>query len=153
MDETIVHADFSEEFFGEKYDAIIKFKIQNEDNEKNENFVDNNENDSTWCGQSELEENNIHSVGIFVRNGIKEFLKEINNYFDVGIFTSSVKEYADAVISFIYPENDLIKFRLYRNNCIKYNDSFNVKDLPIFKDVDLKNIILFSFISLDFFIV
>ena len=39
------------------------------------------------------------------------------------------------------PENKLIKFRLYRNNCINFNDSFFVKDLRIF-GVDLKNIIL-----------
>ena len=141
LDETLVHADFCEEFLGEKYDAIIKFKPKNEENGKNEFFTDN-ENDSTWCGSSEPEEDNIYSVGIFVRNGVNEFLKEVNKYFDVGIFTASVKEYADAVISFLDPENKLIKFRLYRNNCINFNDSFYVKDLRIFKNVDLKNIIL-----------
>ena len=139
LDETLIHADFDEEFFDDKsnkYDAIIKFKSKKEENY--ENFVDN---DSTWCSR-DLEEDETHSVGIFVRNGVNEFLKEVNKYFDVGIFTASVKEYADAVISFLDPENKLIKFKLYRSNCINFNDAFTIKDLRIFKNVDLKKIIL-----------
>ena len=141
LDETLIHADFSEEFLGENYDAIIKFNQKNEENGKTEFFLEN-ENDSTWCGSGETEEDNTYSVGIFIRNGVTEFLKEANKYFDVGIFTASVKEYADAVISFLDPDNKLIKFSLYRNNCINFNDNFTVKDLRIFKNVDLKNIIL-----------
>ena len=132
LDETLVHADFSEEFSNEKYDAIIKFKSKNE---KNEIFEDD---DST---SSEIDDDEI-SVGIFERNGVKEFFEEVSKYFDVGIFTASVKEYADAVISFLDPENKFVKFRLYRNNCINFNDSFFVKDLRIFKNIDLRKIIL-----------
>ncbi len=138
LDETLIHADFGENFIDDKYDAIIKFKSKNEEKEKNDNF---GENDSTWCSLSD-EEDDVHSVGIFVRNGVNEFLKEANKYFDVGIFTASVKEYADAVISFLDPQNKLFKYRLYRNNCINFNDSFFVKDLRIFKKVDLGKIIL-----------
>ncbi len=138
LDETLIHADFGENFIDDKYDAIIKFKSKNEEKEKNDNF---GENDSTWCSLSD-EEDDVHSVGIFVRNGVNEFLKEANKYFDVGIFTASVKEYADAVISFLDPQNKLFKYRLYRNNCINFNDSFMIKDLRIFKNIDLKKIIL-----------
>ena len=138
LDETLIHADFGENFIDDKYDAIIKFKSKNEEKEKNDNF---GENDSTWCGPSD-EEDDVHSVGIFVRNGVNDFLKEVNKYFDVGIFTASVKEYADAVISFLDPESKLIKYRLFRNNCINFNDSFMIKDLRIFKNIDLKKIIL-----------
>ena len=138
LDETLIHADFGENFIDDKYDAIIKFKSKNEEKEKNDNF---GENDSTWCSLSD-EEDDVHSIGIFVRNGVNEFLKEVNKYFDVGIFTASVKEYADAVISFLDPQNKLFKYRLYRNNCINFNDSFMIKDLRIFKNIDLKKIIL-----------
>ena len=138
LDETLIHADFGENFIDDKYDAIIKFKSKNEEKDKNDNF---GENDSTWCSLSD-EEDDVHSVGIFVRNGVNEFLKEANKYFDVGIFTASVKEYADAVISFLDPQNKLFKYRLYRNNCINFNDSFMIKDLRIFKNIDLKKIIL-----------
>ena len=136
LDETLIHADFDEEFSPDEYDTIIKFKAKKEEEKNLE------DSDSTICGLSEVEEDDIHSVGIFLRKGVRYFLKEVNKFFEVGIFTASVKEYADAVISFLDPENKLIKFRLYRNNCINFNDTLTVKDLRIFKNVDLKNIVL-----------
>ena len=139
LDETLIHADFDEEFSPEDYDTVIQFKAKNEEEKKEINIEDS---DSTSCCLSEVEEDEVHSVGIFIRKGVKHFLEEVNKYFEVGIFTASVKEYADAVISFLDPENKLIKFRLYRNNCINYNDAFTVKDLRIFKNVDLKKIVL-----------
>ena len=138
LDETLIHADFEEEFSKDKslkYDAIIKFSTKNEENE-NEIYEDCEDEDKNE------EKQIIHSVGIFIRNGVNEFLNEVSKHFDVGIFTASVKEYADAVISFLDPDNKLIKYRLYRNNCISFNDSFAIKDLRIFKGVDLKNVIL-----------
>jgi Dullard-like phosphatase family protein len=137
LDETLIHADFEEEFLVKKdvkYDAIIKFSTKNE---KQDNYEDIIEEEKT-----EEDEEIEHSVGIFVRTGVNVFLNEVNKHFDVGIFTASVKEYADAVLSFLDPENKLIKYRLYRNNCIRFNDSFIVKDLRICKGVDLKNIVL-----------
>ena len=139
LDETLIHADFDEEFADNKsikYDTIIKFSSKIE---KNENFEDD---DKIEEEKIEEDEEIVHLVGIFVRNGVNEFLNEVSKHFDVGIFTASVKEYADAVISFLDPENKLIKYRLYRNNCISFNDAFTVKDLRILKGVDLKNIIL-----------
>ena len=123
LDETLIHADFDEEFSPDEYDTIIQFKAKNEEEKKEKNIEDS---DSTSCCLSEVEEDEVHSVGIFIRKGVKHFLEEVNKYFEVGIFTASVKEYADAVISFLDPENKLIKFRLYRNNCINYNDAFTV---------------------------
>lgn len=140
LDETLIHADFDEEFFGNKnikYDAIIKFSTKSQ---KIENFEENE--DKIEEEKIQEEEEIEHSVGIFIRNGVNEFLNEVSKHFDVGIFTASVKEYADAVISFLDPENRLIKYRLYKNNCINFNNSFNIKDLRILKGVDLKNVIL-----------
>ena len=135
LDETLVHADFEGEYENDKnikYDAIIKFiSHQNDENEINEKKL----------RLPDIENEEI-TVGIFIRNGVYEFLSEVSKYFDVGIFTASVKEYADAVINFLDPKKKLIKFRLYRNNCIRFNDSFSVKDLRILKNIDLKNVIL-----------
>ena len=139
LDETLIHADFDEEFSPDEYDTVIQFKAKNDEEKKDKNIEDS---DSTSCCLSENEEDEIHSVGIFIRKGVKYFLEEVNKYFEVGIFTASVKEYADAVISFLDPENKLIKFTLYRNNCINFNDAFTVKDLRIFKNVDMKKIVL-----------
>ena len=135
LDETLVHADFDGEFENDKnikYDTIIKFiSYQNEETDMNGGKL----------RLPEIENEEI-SVGIFIRNGVYQFLSEVSKYFDVGIFTASVKEYADAVIDFLDPEKKLIKFRLYRNNCIRFNDSFSVKDLRILKNIDLKNVVL-----------
>ena len=88
------------------------------------------------------DEKKKYKVGIFVRKGAKQFLAEVSKYFEVGIFTASVKEYADAVIDYLDPNKNMIKFRLYRNNCININDRIFVKDLRIIKGVDLKDILL-----------
>ena len=131
LDETLIHADFDNKYEIEEYDTIINFESNNE---KKIN-VDDNENINN-------SNNNIINVGIILRPFVKEFLEKLSLYFDIGIFTASVKEYADAVINYLDPENNFIKFRLYRNNCIFVNDEIKIKDLRILKDIDLKKIVL-----------
>ena len=117
LDETLIHGDFQEEYLNDidhPYDKIIKF--------------------------TSLDEQEEVSVGIFIRNGVQKFLEEISKIFDIGIFTASSKDYADAVINYLDPNNEFIKFRLYRNSCIKVNN-ISIKDLRII-GVDLKNIVL-----------
>ena len=145
LDETLIHADFNGEFANDKtnkYDTVIKFQ------EKESDFEDNNEESGEFYGKRKIKLEKIeeakkeYKVGIFVRRGVKQFLAEVSKYFEVGIFTASVKEYADAVIDHLDPNKNLIKFRLYRNNCINVNDRIYVKDLRILKGVDLKDILL-----------
>ena len=117
LDETLIHGDFKEEYLNDidhPYDKIIKF--------------------------TSLDEQEEVSVGIFIRNGVQKFLEEISKIFDIGIFTASSKDYADAVINYLDPNNEFIKFRLYRNSCIRVNN-ISIKDLRII-GVDLKNIVL-----------
>ena len=71
------------------------------------------------------EEEKEYRVGIFLRRGAKQFLAEVSKYFEVGIFTASVKEYADAVIDYLDPDKNMIKFILYRNNCINVSSKSN----------------------------
>ena len=143
LDETLIHSDFNLEYLNDKsikYDAIIKFRDTEE--EFQENYEDYYDMRRKQLERSLLKEEKEFKVGIFVRKGAKEFLAEVSRYFEVGIFTASVKEYADAVIDYLDPNKTLIKFRLYRNNCINVNDRIFVKDLRIIKGVDLKDIIL-----------
>ena len=61
------------------------------------------------------------------------------------IYTASHKAYADAVLDYIDPKKTLFNYRLYRDNCLKMKlgeESVYVKDLRIFKGVDLKNIVI-----------
>ena len=69
-------------------------------------------------------------------------MEEVSKYFEVGIFTAGIPEYADAVINYLDPDNKYIKLRLYRNNCINVGDLIRVKDLSILKNINIKNIVL-----------
>ena len=143
LDETLIHSDFNLEYLNDKkvkYDTIIKFKDTESDFE--ENYEDYYDMRRKKLKHELFNEEKEYKVGVFIRKGAKEFLTEVCKYFIVGIFTASVKEYADAVIDYLDPDKSLIKFRLYRNNCINLNDKIFVKDLRIIRGVDIKDIIL-----------
>lgn len=119
LDETLIHSEHDLESKNlNQFDAIIKFK------------------DST----SDLE--HYYQVGIFIRNGVQKFLQILSRYFTIGIFTASDKDYADAIIQHLDPNNDMIQFCLYRENCINMYDVINIKDLRIIKGIDLKKTVL-----------
>ena len=143
LDETLIHSDFNLEYLNDKkvkYDTIIKFKESESDFE--ENYEDYYDMRRKKLKKELFSEEKEYKVGVFIRKGAKEFLTEVSKYFVVGIFTASVKAYADAVIDYLDPGKNLIKFRLYRNNCINLNDKIFVKDLRIIKGIDMKDIIL-----------
>ena len=121
LDETLIHSDHDLKNKDLRdYDTIIRFKDKDEHSESDE----------------------YYEMGILVRNGAQKFFSILNNYFNVAIFTASEKEYADAIIRYLDPNGDLIKFCLYRDNCLNVNDLINVKDLRIIKDIDLKKVVL-----------
>lgn len=127
LDETLIHSEYDlKDKNINSYDTVLRFK----DNSYDKNSFDGSNSDE-YC-----------EVGIILRNGVKKFLSILNNYFNIGIFTASVKEYADAIIRYLDPNKNIFKFCLYRNNCVNVNDLVNIKDLRIIKDVDLKKIIL-----------
>ena len=143
LDETLIHSDFSLEYLNDKkvkYDTIIKFKETESDFE--ENYEDYYDMRRKKLKRELFNEEKEYKVGVFIRKGAKEFLTEVSKYFVVGIFTASVKAYADAVLDYLDPNKNLIQFRLYRNNCININDKIFVKDLRIIKGIDIKDIIL-----------
>ena len=149
LDETLIHADFDKEFENNKnikYDATISFfSEEEEENCSNDKIYDFTDNESSLTDDDSKDYSNrkvLNTVGIFLRPNVKQFLEEVSKYFEVGIFTASVPEYADAVINYLDPESKLIKFRLYRNNCINVGDLLRVKNLKIFKNIPLNKIIL-----------
>lgn len=77
-----------------------------------------------------------------VRPYTKEMLELVNQYYEVGIFTASQNHYADVILEYIDPEHKYFQHRFYRDSCIKASDSVYVKDLRIFKNVPMKNILL-----------
>lgn len=61
------------------------------------------------------------------------------------MYTASEKCYADKVMDYLDPEQKLIRYRLYRHNCVQVKldeKKIYVKDLRIFKNVELKDMII-----------
>ena len=74
-------------------------------------------------------------AGFNIRLDAIECLREAGKYFEVVVFTASVKSYADSILNYLDPTNELIHHRLYRESCIFDDDQgFFVKDLRIFED-------------------
>ena len=77
---------------------------------------------------------------IFLRPGCRDFLHSLLPYYELILFTSSIKEYADQIINFIQIKEKYFTYCLYRENTILITDFF-------FKDInklgrDIKKIII-----------
>lgn len=115
LDETLIHSDFNKEFNEEG--KILKFTAEDTKEEI--------------------------SVKVFLRPCAYNFLKILSDKFDLAVFTSASKDYADAVIDLFDPEKNIFKFRLYRNNCINIENFIFIKDLRILEEFyDLKDVII-----------
>lgn len=96
--------------------------------------------------QINLPTKGVATVGLNVRPLWKEALQEIKKNYFIIVYTASHQSYADSVIDFLDPDKDLIEYRLYRHNCVKVQteggESIYVKDLRIFKNISLKDMII-----------
>ena len=105
LDETLIHADFDEKFANSKsikYDAKISFYSEDNCLNRNSNLKDeDNESTSDDDSKEYSKEKILNIVGIFLRPGFKLFLEEVAKNFEVGIFTASIPEYANAVINYL----------------------------------------------------
>jgi Dullard-like phosphatase family protein len=85
------------------------------------------------------------SVGLNIRPHLKEFLEFTKKNFEVILMTSSVREYADAVVDYIDPKNQYFDFRVYRKNCLTLKTQkgtfLYIKDISIFNR-NIKDIVI-----------
>jgi Dullard-like phosphatase family protein len=82
-----------------------------------------------------------------------ESLKEIKKNYVVIVYTASHQSYADEVLNHLDPDNQIFSYRLYRHNCVRVKmgeDGIYVKDLRLFKNIDLKKIIIIDNSALSF---
>lgn len=89
--------------------------------------------------------NKVVNIGINIRPNFKKALKLIMKKYHIVIYTASQQAYSDAVLNYIDPKRKYFNHRLYRHHCV--NETINgqhvyIKDLSIFKNVDLKDIII-----------
>ena len=84
----------------------------------------------------------VIQAGINIRPHARKCLAECAAKYQVGVFTASHQEYADAVINLIDPDGSLIDFRLYREHCFETNEGIFIKDLRVIRNRSLNDIIL-----------
>lgn len=69
-------------------------------------------------------------------------MKELKDVFEIVIFTASHSSYANNVIDYLDPKGDIIKKRIFRENCFVTPEGIFIKDLSIFVDRKPENLIL-----------
>lgn len=84
----------------------------------------------------------IIEAGINVRPYALEWLEAVNQCFQVIVFTASHQSYADAVLDFIDPQRELIHRRLYRDSWYETQEGIYIKDLRIFANRKLSDLII-----------
>jgi CTD small phosphatase-like protein 2 len=95
----------------------------------------------------------IVTFGFNIRPNLINCLNEIKNFYNIVIFTSSDKIYADSILNCIDPNRVLFDYRLYRNNCLKVeidNDYVYIKDLRIIRNFNIKDMVIIDHSELNF---
>ena len=80
-----------------------------------------------------------------VRPHWKEAIEAISKLYVIVVYTASHASYANSVLEFLDPEKKYFYNRLYRSNCIDIKldgKDIYIKDLEIFEDFDLKDILI-----------
>lgn len=112
---------------------------------------------SNSCRMVELKVNSVATLYyVYKRPFCDFFLKEISRWFELQIFTASVKEYADPIIDWLESEivdnklagqsgaQSIFTKRYYRGDCTYRQGVGYIKDLSKFvtKEDDLKNVVI-----------
>ena len=62
--------------------------------------------------------------------------------FEIIIFTASHSCYANVIIDYLDPQNKYISHRFYRESCVKTEQGVYIKDLSIFYQRSMKDLII-----------
>jgi CTD small phosphatase-like protein 2 len=81
-------------------------------------------------------------AGLNIRPYAKQTLKTLSKHFEIVVFTASHSCYANEVLNILDPDNKFISYRLYRDNCMKTKDGIFIKDLRVFGNRKLTDILL-----------
>jgi CTD small phosphatase-like protein 2 len=58
------------------------------------------------------------------------------------VFTASHQTYADAILDYVDPDNELFQYRLYRQHCVQTPEGYYVKDLRIIRNRAMKDMVI-----------
>ena len=135
--------DPNEKYFRRLYNhnQNIIFKINNEENNvKSEKSPSipyiKTKMSKDFCLVLDLDETISHAVKMnfgyyfFLRPGTIELLTELSEFYEIIIFTSSPKEYADDILDKIDSKGELISHRLYKSHVI-FEKGKTIKNLRL----------------------
>ncbi|KAM4048964.1 CTD small phosphatase-like protein 2 [Anomaloglossus baeobatrachus] len=71
-----------------------------------------------------------YKVYLNLRPHVSEFLKTLCKIYEIFVFTTAKKEYAEKILEILDPQKTLIRHRLYQKNCICVSGHY-VKDLNV----------------------
>lgn len=89
-----------------------------------------------------VKDNSIVEVGINFRPFVNEFLENMSKEYEIVIFTASHPCYANKVLDILDSNNQFISYRVFRNHCVHTESGISIKDLRIFANRKIENIIL-----------
>lgn len=75
-------------------------------------------------------EGEVHIVYVLKRPGVERFLQETSKYFELVVYTASLGKYADPLLDEMDPDHSMISYRLFREQCVLYENNF-IKDLSL----------------------
>jgi len=84
----------------------------------------------------------IIEAGINIRPYAVEALEELSKHFEIVVFTASHSCYANVVLDHLDPENKYIHHRLFRESCVTTPEGLYIKDLRIFANRNLKDLVI-----------
>lgn len=82
--------------------------------------------------------------GLNIRPFVGECLLKLKEHFNIFVFTAGLESYASPIIDILDPDGDLFAGRFYRTSCteVTLDMKLYVKDLNIFKGIDMENTLL-----------
>jgi len=84
----------------------------------------------------------VIEAGINVRPYAIEALEELSKHFEIIVFTASHSCYANVVLDHLDPHNKYIHHRLFRESCVTTEEGLYIKDLRIFANRNLKDMVI-----------
>ena len=88
-----------------------------------------------------LPDGTLVRAGINLRPYLRECLVRASQHFEVIVFTSSHRCYADAVLDYLDPGRELVHHRLYRDHCILAH-GYYIKDLRMLAGRRLQDMVI-----------
>lgn len=80
-------------------------------------------------------------IQVRLRPYVNDCLTKLSSMYEIIVFTAGQQDYADHILDYLDPDNQIFKKRLYRQDCIKVNN-FYIKDLDIVLDRDKESMII-----------